>query len=156
MEDHVGFVRKVLGIVAAQMALTFLFAVAASVSMPIGNFFRNPSVLIFSAVGLISGVCYLMINKEARREVPKNYILLGLVTVCEAAIIASISADLKVASVFTAIMALCVVTGCLWLAALYTSTRANMQQNLIKAVIASCILDLCLVVIYVFILKPKD
>ena len=43
-DEHIGFIRKVLGIVACQMALTFLFSLAASADQSTGQFMRSPTV----------------------------------------------------------------------------------------------------------------
>ena len=93
-EEQVGFVRKVLGIVAAQMALTFAFALLASVNSSAGFFFKDPRVLILSSIAFIVCGCYLLQKKEIRHTVPYNYMLLGTITVCEATIIASVAADI--------------------------------------------------------------
>jgi len=125
-EEQVGFVRKVLGIVAAQMALTFAFALLASISVSAGSFFKDPRVLILSLIGFIVSVCYLAFNKELRRTVPYNYMLLGVITVGEATVIASVAANITAMSVLACIMAVCLSTAGLWVAAVYTSTREHL------------------------------
>ena len=105
------------------MALTFAFSFIASAYAPAGNFFKHPATLIFALIGFIGSVCALAADKSLSRKVPENYILLSIGTCCEAAIIASVAAELTTASVTYAIMATCVSTLGLYAAAVYTSTR---------------------------------
>ena len=95
--------RKVLGIVATQMAVTFAFSLAASASKPIGLFFKHPAVIIICLIGFIGCVCALIANKQLTRKVPDNYIILGVITICEASLIATAAAELTEASVLMAI-----------------------------------------------------
>ena len=58
-DNHVGFVRKVLGIVSAQMMITFLCAIASSYNPDVGAFFRSPITQIVSLVILCPAMCTL-------------------------------------------------------------------------------------------------
>lgn len=129
-DEHIGFVRKVLGIVATQMALTFSLALLASAHEPSGKFFKSTPVLTLSLIGYLTGVIWLFCSDTARKVVPQNYILLGVVTVSMATFIASCAANLTEASVLVAIMGCCLSTAGLFAAALFTSTRAHMIRNL--------------------------
>lgn len=144
-----GFVRKVLGIVACQMALTFAFSLAASAFTPVGNFFRHPLTVILCITAFMTSICFLICNKHLTRKVPENYILLGIITVCEASLIATVAAELTETSVLTAIMATSVTTFCLYFAAVFTSTRARMVRNLVYGLIVAFIVDLCLLLFMV-------
>ena len=125
------FTRKVLGIVAAQMTLTFAFSLLAAAIPAAGRMFKNPTILMVSLIGLIATMLALLCNPPLRKEVPTNYILLGTFTVCEAAMIASIGAQMPVWSVLAAIVGVCLSTVGLYGAALYTKDSANLQRNLI-------------------------
>ena len=138
------------------MALTFAFSLLASASPLAGNFFRHPAVLITSLIGLIACICILMGNKELTRKVPQNYIILGAITFCEAALIASVAAKLTEASVLMAIMATCVSTACLYVAALYTSQRENLMRHLVTAVVISCFVDLAMLIFMLFFMNYHD
>jgi len=105
------------------MALTFAFSLLASVNDSAGAYFKDIRVIIISAIAFIVCVCYIALDKELRRKVPHNYILLTIITVCEATMIAAVAADLTAISVLTCIMAVCISTAGLWVAAMYTSTR---------------------------------
>ena len=69
-EEHIGFVRKVLGIVTVQMTFTFLLAVLSSTSPKLGAFFKSPVTLLISFALLIGCVCTIYISRDARRKVP--------------------------------------------------------------------------------------
>ena len=155
-EEQVGFVRKVLGIVAAQMALTFAFALFASINSSAGSFFKDPRVLILSLIAFIVCACYLLFNKDIRRTVPYNYMLLGTITVCEATIIASVAANITAMSVLVCIMAVCLSTAGLWLAAVYTSTREHLQRNLMTGLAFAMIANIVVLLIMVFTMQFQD
>ena len=155
-EEQVGFVRKVLGIVAAQMALTFAFALFASINSSAGSFFKDPRVLILSVIAFLVCVGYLLHKKEIRHTVPYNYMLLGTITVCEATIIASVAADISAMSVFVCIMAVCLSTAGLWLAAVCTSNRQHLQRNLMTGLAFAMIADIVVLLIMVLTLRFQD
>ena len=155
-EEQVGFVRKVLGIVAAQMALTFAFALFASINSSAGSFFKDPRVLILSVIAFLVCVGYLLHKKEIRHTVPYNYMLLGTITVCEATIIASVAADISAMSVFVCIMAVCLSTAGLWLAAVCTSNRQHLQRNLMIGLAFAMIADIVVLLIMVLTLRFQD
>ena len=155
-EEHVGFVRKVLGIVAAQMALTFAFALFASINSSAGSFFKDPRVLILSVIAFLVCVGYLLHKKEIRHTVPYNYMLLGTITVCEATIIASVAANITAMSVLVCIMAVCLSTASLWLAAVYTSTREHLQRNLMTGLAFAMIANIFVLLIMVNTIQFQD
>ena len=98
--------------------------------------------MTLSLVGYVGSAIYLICNDQARKKVPLNYILLGIVTVSMACFIASFAANLTELSVVTAIMGCCLSTAGLFVAALYTSTRAHMIRNLTTGLIIAMVLDL--------------
>ena len=144
-EDHIGFIRKVLGIVAAQMAITFAFSVLASAYPSVGLIFRNPLVYIFSFVTMLFCFCAIAVSKEARRKVPDNYFWLLGATLGESVLIAAVASEFTVTSVLTAIMATCFVTAGLFGAALCTSSSVNRNtliRNLSLGIFAAFCLQL--------------
>ena len=78
MEEHIGYIRKVLGIVSVQMAFTFLLCVISSNNKAAGAFFKKPGTIIIALILLIFCVCYIQFGKDARKKVPLNYILLAV------------------------------------------------------------------------------
>ena len=83
MDDAIGFMRKVFGILAIQMAVTFTFALGGAVfKNQIGHTVRHPAVILFSLVGLVGFSMWLVLSKDIRKSVPANYIILGSFTLC--------------------------------------------------------------------------
>ena len=93
-EEHIDFVRKVLGIVACQMSVTFLLCIMSSAIPAFGKFFKHPATLIFGLVLLIACFCAIAMSKENRRTVPLNYLLLAGATLGESCFLAATAADL--------------------------------------------------------------
>ena len=65
-EEHIDYVRKVLGIVTVQMALTFALCALASTFDSFGKIFQNIWVLLFSCIVTIACVCVIAASKEWR------------------------------------------------------------------------------------------
>lgn len=114
VDDQVNFVRKVLGIVAAQLTLTFVMCIASAYFAGFGNFMNRVDVGLYCLVGLIVSISMLVCTKACRFAVPWNYLLLLLATVCEAASVAALTAKFEVGAVLTAIFVLCITLVCLF------------------------------------------
>ena len=158
-EEHIGFVRKVLGIVTVQMSFTFLLCVLSSNSKALGTFFKNPLVLILSFILLITCTCYISFGKDARKKVPLNYILLAGATLGESFFLAAVAADLTSFSLYMAIMATCLAVGGLFVAALYTASTVNRDvliRNMVTAMITTLFIDLFMVFVTLILYNPKD
>ena len=96
MEDAIGFMRKVFGILAVQMAVTFAFAIGGAVlKNQIGHFVRHPAVILISLLGVIGFSMWLVLSKDMRHSVPGNYIVLGLFTLCEAMLFAGLTSRME-------------------------------------------------------------
>ena len=155
-EEHMGFVRKVLGVVATQMTVTFVLAFMASAHKPSGNFFKSPYVLIGALIAYIAGVFTLFCNEKARKTVPQNYILLFIVTAGLSSMIAAFAANLTALSVVTAIMGVCLSTVGLFVAAVYASSRAHMVRALYTGLIIAMIMDLVVLTMMLYTMNFKD
>jgi len=158
-EEHIDFVRKVLGIVSVQMSITFFFCVVASIWAPAGAFFKHPLTIIIALVVLIACVCAIAGSKKNRREVPLNYILLAGATLGETVFLAATAADLKIVSVFASIFATCLAVGGLFLAAVKTAStmdRDRLIRNMVKAMIVTFILHLVTILFFLFSFGFKD
>ena len=138
------------------MALTFAFSLAASSNEPTGRMFKSPTVQILSIVGYLAGMITLFCSKPIRRSVPLNYILLLVVTVSLASMIAGVAAEFKALSVITAIMACCISTAGLFVAAMFTSTRINVMRNLVFGLVAAAILNLIVLLMMIFTMRMND
>ena len=73
-----------------------------------------------------------------------------------ACFIASFAANLTELSVVTAIMGCCLSTAGLFVAALYTSTRAHMIRNLTTGLIIAMVLDLVVLLLMLSTMKSQD
>ena len=73
-----------------------------------------------------------------------------------ACFIASFAANLTELSVVTAIMGCCLSTAGLFVAALYTSTRAHMIRNLTTGLIIAMVLDLVVLLMMLSTMKSQD
>lgn len=90
-EVRSGFVRKVYGILSAQLVLTTLIALPIQLNPEWVIMHRSVAqVAMFASIGLVVGVGCCC--KEVARTYPYNYVFLLLVTVCESVIVGFISA----------------------------------------------------------------
>ena len=105
---------------------------------------------------LIIPFCMLVCDEKQRKKVPSNYILLFIATFGQACFVAAIAADLTPGSVLTAMAAMAIVTGLLFVAATYTSTNEFLLKNLITAVVVSLFLNLALCLGIIFFGHPKN
>ena len=141
-DDQMSFVRKVLGIVTAQMTLTFSMAVASSKYPEFGRFMRDPMLLTLSITAGIMSMIVLFCSKHARMSVPLNYGLLFVFTWMESMIVAETTATLEVESVLTCIAAFCTVTGCLFGAAIFTKSKSKLMVGFSIGILASILIQL--------------
>ena len=82
---RIGFIRKVFGILSAQLILSAFFIVL-SCSVPSFAKFQieYPSLIIISLIASFITIICLSCFESLRRTVPTNYILLSIFTLCEA------------------------------------------------------------------------
>jgi FtsH-binding integral membrane protein len=86
-----GFVRKVYGILSAQLVLTTLIALPIQLNPEWVITHRSVAqIAMFTSIGLVVGVGCCC--QEVARKYPQNYVFLLLVTVCESVIVGFISA----------------------------------------------------------------
>lgn len=108
---RLGFARKVLGIVAAQLTLTAFVTVAVMANERAARIFFEQNVVLFiiAVVGYLVTLVTISCCRSVARRVPINYILLGIFTLCMSYIVAMIAAEARpenvvVASFITAAM----------------------------------------------------
>lgn len=84
-EDRLGFIRKVYGIMGTQLLITacvtllpYLSSTARAVLL------MNPGVALASVIMGMAFACCLFCSQSLTRQVPTNYILTLLFTICEA------------------------------------------------------------------------
>ena len=79
------FIKKVVGIVAAQLLLTAVFVLLGMTSVTYTEYIaKNPLVVFLALTTNIVTFCALSLSESLARKVPTNYILLAIFTVSEA------------------------------------------------------------------------
>jgi len=148
-EVRMGFVRKVYGILTAQLLLTV--AVAAPLSQA-QVFVRNNSWLLgLSAVVTLSTICAMSCCHNLARKFPVNYIFVMLFTFFEGVLIGFVSAEYTAQSVVLAASVTVLIFACMTIYAWNTRTDfTGFGPYLYGALIAMCcfgfvltILSLC-------------
>ena len=141
-DDQVNFIRKVLGIVAAQLSLTFTMCLASAYHQGFGNFMNRPDVGIYCLILFIVTVAMLFCSKDYRHTVPWNYTLLTLATIAEAASVAALTAHYEVGAVLTAIFVLAITLVCLCASSFFVRRSPDLQQALASSAIFSSLIIL--------------
>eukprot|EP00055_Hartaetosiga_balthica_P005400 m.15779 g.15779 ORF g.15779 m.15779 type:complete len:256 (+) comp4523_c0_seq1:61-828(+) len=110
VEIRMGFLRKVYGIVAAQLTLTTIFSVIASLSPTAKAFVQtNESLLTISMLGSFASLISLFF---LRKSYPSNFLLLSIFTFFESYLVAAIVTFYEGESVLQAfVLTACVVVG---------------------------------------------
>ena len=91
-DDRMGFIRKVYGILSAQLCLTAVTCAIPMVFPSTVPFFSNTPLLITSVVMTIVIMISLVCFKKLAQTVPINYILLTVFTLFEALLIGCLTA----------------------------------------------------------------
>jgi protein lifeguard len=133
-ETRLGFIRKVMGILAAQMLVTVLIVLSVCLSSGLSEFLYNNIWLIYLCLGFYLVVLImLMCFKRFARSVPVNYILLGVLTVSMSVIAAVITSCYDPYSVLIALGLTLAVTVSLTIYALTTKTDFTVCYGLMWA-----------------------
>ena len=105
--------------------------------------------------GLIASSAWLALSEEARRKVPKNYILLGIFTFCEGFFFAGLTSRMDIQAVLMASSALAVITSSLFVMVWNLKDFELFHRVVLKCTIFAIFfqLGLLLVMIYVGIFR---
>jgi FtsH-binding integral membrane protein len=144
--DQLSFLRKVLGIVAGQLLLTFICIVGASYSYDFGLFCTSLGCQLTSFFLYIFSMIALLCSRGLRHSVPANYIVLGLFTASMAFMLSGVTAWLTPESVLMAIGVLVIVLSMMWIGVLCVDNKAKLMMGVLIAVFAAIILQLCLMI----------
>ena len=103
-----GFIAKVFGIVAIQLAFTFSFILLCQ-TRAIKNFVAQNEgfctfLVVTSIIGFIVSVCLISCSRSLARKVPINYVILLFVTLCESILATSASIYYPIDIVASAIL----------------------------------------------------
>lgn len=152
---RLGFLRKVFGIVTAQLALTAVVSAALMMSETASNYVKSSPWMMITSV-LLTFVLIIALHFKSR-ETPTNFILLGLFTLSEAFMVGVAVTQYSVASVVTAFALTCAVTVALaaytlqskrdfssWGAGLFSVLFILLLASLLQIVLQSTALDFAL------------
>lgn len=85
---RMGFLRKVYGILSAQLIFTTVIAAACMLIEPLKTFIQQSQWLVMLSAICSFGLIFALMVKS--REVPTNFILLGLFTFCESILVGTV------------------------------------------------------------------
>ena len=148
--DQMSFVRKVLGIVAFELFITFLITIGASVNQDFGAFCASLPVQLTSIFTYIFSIIELMCSRNLRHAVPMNYIVLTIFTLSMAFMIGGISYYLTPGSVRISIGVLMIVLASMFLVFMCIPNREKALMGLIVAMFAAMILQLTIMISLLF------
>jgi len=139
LQLRLGFIRKVYGILSAQLLFTFFMCLIACSSDSFVQFQRNNIGLLFVAVILsIVIMITLMCFPAYAKKVPTNYVLLGVFTLCEAYIVSALCGHTDKRIVLMAASMTCFMTIALTVYACTTKTDFTVMGSLLF--LGACIL----------------
>jgi len=146
IQDRLAFTRKVLGIVSFQLLVSMGMCVCASYFENFGYYCQQWWMVLISVVSLIFAVIPLYI---LRTKVPVNYILLMVMTMCEAMLFCSLTAMMTTESVLLSCGVLAVTVSTLFAGALICPSIAKLLIMLVVAAVVGCVVQMCML-IYLF------
>ena len=122
-EDRMGFVRKVYGILAVQLTITFGFVALVKTNESLEtSLLSMPWLYIIALVLGFSIQCAILCCRSVARSSPMNYILLFTFTLCWTFLVGFICATYDAAVVISAAMMTMVLTISLTLYAWFTTS----------------------------------
>jgi FtsH-binding integral membrane protein len=120
---RLGFIRKVYGILSAQLLLTTLFVAVGTLSTAFQEFVQeNPWVILLAFLGNLITLIALVCCSSVANTVPTNYIFLGIFTFCEAFVVACVCGFYDPVSVLIAALMTLAVTIALTVYAMTTKS----------------------------------
>lgn len=130
IQIRLGFIRKVFGILASQLFFTVLFCIFSMTFKSFLEFqIRNIAIFIICLVASIVIPIIMVCFESAARQVPKNYIMLGVFTFCESYLVSFICGIANPRIVFMAAAMTFFMVISLTLYAFYTKTDFSMQGS---------------------------
>jgi len=105
---RLNFLRKVYGILSVQLLLTTIVGALCMLVEPVKMYLQSSSVLL--TLSAIASFGFLIALHVYSREVPMNYILLGLFTLCESVLVGTAVTFYDVQVVVEAFALTCAVT----------------------------------------------
>lgn len=136
---RMGFIRKVYGIVFAQLVLSIIIAVPVAVHAKTFGSASVAGLQLFSTVMLMVTLLAMFCCQDLARRAPQNYICLFVFTICEGVMLGGFCSQHTLQSVILAFVATALVVGCLTLYASFTKTDfTGAGPYLLGALFALC------------------
>jgi len=145
-EDQINFVRKVIGIVAAELAVTFAICIPASFSPSFGEFCASVGCQITAVFVYLFSFIALFCAPGLRKSVPMNYIVMTIFTASMGFMIGGWCNYLEGYSVLMAIGVLMIVLGCIFFSCLAIDNMAKAALKVCLGIIAACILQMVVMI----------
>ena len=124
--EQQAFVRKVFGILSAQLLFTVILCAIVYATPAIEDWLQENLWFYFISLGIsIILLCSMVCVKKVARTVPWNYIVLFTFTFFESVMIATISSFYNAESVFLAAVMTFVLFGTMTLISLFTSRKPH-------------------------------
>lgn len=148
--NKLGFIRKVYGILTAQLLITSLFVIIGVVSESFNSFLKeNFWIMIVCGVVSIIVLIFLVCFQKFAREVPTNYILSGIFTLCESILVASVTAFYDPITILIAALLTFGVTALLTVYACCTKTDFTTKMGVLVVVtFAACMFAILMGIFY--------
>ncbi|CAG9311312.1 unnamed protein product [Blepharisma stoltei] len=147
--DREGFVRKVYGILSAQLIFT---SIVVTIVMQIDDFqtwFVDNMWFLFTLIGIeFVCLCFLLCSKKLARKVPTNYIILSIFTLCESLIVGAIASFYDPVSVFIAALMTLGATLGLTAYAMYAKQNFNALLGILFSFVFSILIFGILIAIF--------
>jgi len=139
VEQRLGFVRKVYGILTAQVLLTIM--VAAPIQMMTKNSIQNYGWIVpFSSIMALATICAMSCKPSLGKSYPQNYILLTVFTFFEAITIGALASMYTASSVLMALgMTMGIFAGLTVYAWTTKTDFSGLMPYLFGALIALCV-----------------
>lgn len=136
-----GFVRKVFGILSAQLLLTFAIAAPMVLVPSVTRFVADNSWIVgLASVASFALVLVLSFSESARHSHPTNLILLAAFTALEGVVVGAISASYQLSSVALAVLITGGVAGALTVYATRTKTDYTAQGGMLLTALTAIVL----------------
>lgn len=128
---RLGFIRKVLGIVSAQLVVNLVFVLLSIYTRLFASNTLNMFLSVIAAVVGLVIMCILCFSERMARTVPTNYALLSVFTLCESFCVATICKEYPSDIVVAALVMTAAVVVSLFIYAVNTKNDITYHGGLI-------------------------
>ncbi|KAF4703557.1 Transmembrane BAX inhibitor motif-containing protein 4 [Perkinsus olseni] len=152
VDMRMGFIKKVYGILAVQLLVTFGITLCMGMLLPTMFIYNNSWLFILTCVVTCGISIALACSPGLCRSYPHNYIALGIFTVCEGIMLGFITSIYTISSLLLTVGITCLVMGGLTIFAM--TTKRDFTTGLMPYLFAG-VLTLLLFGLLLMIFHPK-